>query len=151
MKIINLVEELVLEVNRKNVLVNKLGLSPENAEIVRESFRRAKVDDRAEVIVGPALDMLPTIERNGPFDFVFIDADKKNYCTYYDLVFDKVRPGGYIIADNVLWSGKVLEEYETLDRETKIIMDYNRMVHEDSRVQEVLLPIRDGLMVARKR
>jgi predicted O-methyltransferase YrrM len=87
---------------------------------------------------------------NETFDIVFIDADKKNYCNYYNLVFDMVRPGGYIIADNVLWSGKVLEDYEKLDRETRVIMDYNRMVHEDSRVQEVLLPIRDGLMVARK-
>jgi predicted O-methyltransferase YrrM len=85
------------------------------------------------------------------FDLVFIDADKKNYCNYYELVFDKVKPGGYIIADNVLWSGKVLEDYETLDRETKILMDYNKMIHEDVRVQEILLPIRDGLMIARKK
>ncbi|MDP5010994.1 MAG: methyltransferase, partial [Crocinitomicaceae bacterium] len=63
----------------------------------------------------------------------------------------KVRKGGYIIADNVLWSGKVLEDYDSLDRETKVIMDYNKKIHEDDRVQEVLLPIRDGLMIARKK
>ena len=126
-----------------------IDVNEELEELVREFVAKAGMEDKIDYRIGDAAQLIPQLDEQ--FDIVFIDADKKNYCTYYDLVFDKVRPGGYIIADNVLWSGKVLEEYETLDRETKIIMDYNRMVHEDSRVQEVLLPIRDGLMVARKR
>ena len=105
--------------------------------------------NKIEYIIGDAMQIVPQLDEQ--FDLVFIDADKKNYCNYYDLVFDKVKPGGYILADNVLWSGKVVEDYEALDSETKIIMDYNKMVHEDPRVQEILLPIRDGLMLARKR
>ena len=81
---------------------------------------------------------------------VFIDADKTNYSNYYDLVFDKLKTGGYIIADNMLWSGKVLEEYEQLDPDTKAIVDFSNKVQNDSRVQHVLFPIRDGLMVVRK-
>ncbi len=126
-----------------------IDVNEELEELVREFVAKAGMEDKIDYRIGDAAQLIPQLDEQ--FDIVFIDADKKNYCTYYDLVFDKVRPGGYIIADNVLWSGKVLEEYETLDRETKIIMDYNRMVHEDPRVQEVLLPIRDGLMVARKR
>ena len=125
-----------------------IDVNEELEELVREFVAKAGMEDKIDYRIGDAAQLIPQLDEQ--FDLVFIDADKKNYCTYYDLVFDKVRPGGYIIADNVLWSGKVLEEHETLDRETKIIMDYNRMVHEDSRVQEVLLPIRDGLMVARK-
>ena len=83
------------------------------------------------------------------FDLVFIDADKPNYSNYYNLVFDKVRPGGYIIADNVLWSGKVLDEEK--DGETQALYDFSHMVLADDRVANVLLPIRDGLMVVRIR
>ena len=81
-------------------------------------------------------------------DIVFIDADKLNYCTYYDLVFDKVRPGGYIIADNVLWSGKVVEEKK--DKDTQAIDAYNKKVKEDKRVKSFILPLRDGLNIAQK-
>jgi predicted O-methyltransferase YrrM len=84
------------------------------------------------------------------FDLVFIDADKQNYSNYYDLVFDNVKKGGYIIADNVLWSGKVVEAYKTTDRDTQLLMEFNKKVHDDSRVKNVLFPIRDGLMIARK-
>ena len=81
---------------------------------------------------------------------VFIDADKKNYLNYYNIVFDKVRKGGYIIADNVLWSGKVIEKNAKPDEDTKSIMAYNEKVMNDTRVGNVLVPIRDGLMIARK-
>lgn len=125
-----------------------IDVNEELEDLVREYVTKAVMEEKIDYRIGDAMQLIPELE--DMFDIVFIDADKKNYCNYYDLVFDKVRKGGYIIADNVLWSGKVLEDYETLDRETKIIMDYNRKVHEDPRVQEVLLPIRDGLMVARK-
>ena len=125
-----------------------LDVNEELEELVREFIAMAEMEDRIDYRIGDARQLIPKLEEQ--FDIVFIDADKKNYCNYYDLVFDKVKSGGYIIADNVLWSGKVLEDVDTLDRETKIIMEYNRKVHEDPRVQEVLLPVRDGLMVARK-
>jgi predicted O-methyltransferase YrrM len=125
-----------------------IDVNEELEDLVREYISKAGMENKIEYHIADATQLIPKLEDE--FDIVFIDADKKNYCNYYDLVFDKVKKGGYIIADNVLWSGKVLEEYNSLDRETKVIMDYNRKVHEDARVQEVLLPIRDGLMVARK-
>jgi predicted O-methyltransferase YrrM len=110
---------------------------------------QAELKSKIEQHTGNALEIIPTL--NQTFDLIFIDADKRNYRNYLDLVLDKVNPGGYIITDNVLWSGKVLEDYDSMDRETKILMDYNKMIHEDERVQEILLPIRDGLMIARKK
>lgn len=126
-----------------------IDVNEELEDFVAAYIEKAGMGDRITQLIGDAIDIIPTLDEQ--FDIVFIDADKKNYCKYYDLVFDKVKPGGYIIADNVLWSGKVLEDYDSLDRETKIIMDYNQKVHEDDRVQEVLFPIRDGLMIARKK
>ena len=93
--------------------------------------------------------LVPGVEED--IDLVFIDADKKNYLNYYNLVIDKIRPGGFIIADNVLWSGKVLKTEGKTDKDTQAILDFNRSVHEDQRVENVLFPIRDGLMVLRKK
>lgn len=133
---------------KENGHLTTIDVNEELEDFVASYIEKAGMGDRITQLIGDAIDIIPTL--NEQFDIVFIDADKKNYCNYYDLVFDKVKPGGYIIADNVLWSGKVLEDYDSLDRETKIIMDYNRKIHEDDRVQEVLLPIRDGIMIARK-
>jgi predicted O-methyltransferase YrrM len=99
--------------------------------------------------VGEALDIIPTI--SGNFDLVYIDADKENYCNYFDAVIDRVPSGGYIIADNVLWSGKVIEPLDPKDEETAKLMEYNLKVQEDHRVQNVLFPVRDGIMIARKK
>lgn len=134
---------------KENGQVITIDVNEELEDLVATYIEKAGMQDRVKQLIGDAKELIPTLE--GQFDIVFIDADKKNYCNYYELVFDKVKPGGYIIADNVLWSGKVLEDYDTLDRETKILMDYNRKIHEDERVQEVLLPIRDGIMIARKK
>jgi len=128
--------------------ITTIDVNEELEDLVREYIDKAGMKDKINYILGDATKIIPTLEEQ--FDIVFIDADKKNYCNYYKLVFDKVKSGGYIIADNVLWSGKVLMDYETLDPDTKVIMDYNKMVHEDKRVQEIILPIRDGLMIARK-
>jgi predicted O-methyltransferase YrrM len=125
-----------------------IDVNEELEDFVASYIEKAGMGDRITQLIGDAIDIIPTLDEQ--FDIVFIDADKKNYCNYYDLVFEKVKSGGYIIADNVLWSGKVLEDYDSLDRETKILMDYNRKIHEDERVHEVLLPIRDGIMIARK-
>ena len=88
---------------------------------------------------------------NEEFDLVFIDADKGNYVNYYNLIIDMVPSGGYIIVDNVLWSGKVIEEVDKDDIDTQTLVKLNKLVHEDKRVHEVLLPIRDGLMIVRKK
>jgi len=120
-------------------------LKPVVDEFIEKSGFRGKIDNR----IGKALDIIPQLDE--VFDLVFIDADKTNYLNYYNLVFDKVRSGGYIIADNVLWSGKVLGDPSTADPATQSMMNYNRIVHEDPRVEELLLPIRDGLMIARKK
>lgn len=133
----------------ENGKLTTIDINEELEDITREFIQKANLDNKIEYIIGDAMQIVPQLDEQ--YDLVFIDADKKNYCNYYHLVFDKVKPGGYILADNVLWSGKVVEDYEALDSETKIIMDYNKMVHEDPRVQEILLPIRDGLMLARKR
>ena len=97
--------------------------------------------------VGNALDIVPTLKEE--WDLVFIDADKSNYANYYDQVIDQVRPGGFIIADNVLWSGKVFDSTKK-DKDTEAIRAFNEKMNTDSRVQSVLFPIRDGLMIVRK-
>jgi caffeoyl-CoA O-methyltransferase len=125
-----------------------IDVNEELEDLVREYITKSGNEKKIEYLIGDAAHFIPAL--NEAWDIVFIDADKKSYCNYFNLVIDKVKKGGYIIADNVLWSGKVLEEYESLDRETKIIMDYNEMIQNDPRVENVLLPIRDGLMIARK-
>ena len=100
-------------------------------------------------LIGDALELIPGLKRE--FDIVFIDADKSNYINYYNLTFDKVRPGGYFMFDNVLWSGKVLNDLNSADKDTKVLVELNKLIHEDDRVQEALFPIRDGLLIARKK
>ena len=110
-----------------------------------ESMHKEQIDYR----IGNAMELIPDIDEQ--LDLVFIDADKKNYFNYYKLVFDKVRLGGFIIADNVLWSGKVVQTEKKIDKDTQAILDFNRWVQEDDRVENVLFPVRDGLMVVRKK
>jgi caffeoyl-CoA O-methyltransferase len=126
-----------------------IDVNEELEDMVSEFISKSGMKGKVENLIGDAAEIIPALEDQ--FDIVFIDADKKNYCLYYDLVFDKIKKGGYIIADNVLWSGKVLMDDEELDRETLVIKEYNRKIHSDERVQELLLPIRDGLMIARKK
>lgn len=124
-----------------------LDVNEEFEEIIRRYLKNSGSEDKIELIIGNAMTVIPELDE--VFDMVFIDADKENYSNYYDLCFDKVRSGGYIIADNVLWSGKVLESAS--DSETKAIKAYNKKVQEDDRVENVLFPIRDGLMICRKK
>lgn len=98
--------------------------------------------------IGYAAEIIPTLPDG--IDLVFIDADKPNYATYFDLVIDKMKPGGLILADNVLWSGKILEEIKPNDKSTKALHEFNLKVHNDSRVENVLIPIRDGILAIRK-
>lgn len=118
-------------------------------DMVNEYISKSGNFDKIKPLVGDAMSIVPGLKRE--FDIVFIDADKSNYINYYHMVFDKVRKGGYIIFDNVLWSGKVLEEIKPNDKDTQVLVELNDLIHNDDRVQEVLLPIRDGLLIARKK
>ncbi|MFN3941045.1 MAG: O-methyltransferase [Flavobacterium sp.] len=97
--------------------------------------------------VGPALEIIPTLD--GPFDLVFMDADKENYIAYFHLILPKMKPGGIILSDNVLWSGKVVEPLQPNDKSTQVLLEYNQLLATHSKLETVLLPIRDGLTVSR--
>lgn len=115
---------------------------------LKKYAEKSGLKEKVVQLIGDAKSIIPTLDKE--WDIVFIDADKENYSNYYDLVFNKVRKGGFIIADNVLWSGKVVEENKKIDKDTKALIDYSKKVHDDERVENVLMPVRDGLMVARK-
>jgi len=126
-----------------------IDVNEELESLTRSYFERSGNAEKIDYRIGNALSLVPEISET--LDLVFIDADKKNYINYYNLVLEKVRSGGFIIADNVLWSGKVVAKQNKTDKETQAILDFNRLVQEDERVENVLLPIRDGLMTIRKK
>ena len=128
-------------------LLTTIEANKEVEGIIRKYLAKAGVEDRVQLIIGDAKAVIPTLE--GGFDLVFVDADKLSYPTYYDLVIDKVNLGGVILADNVLWEGKVLN-VNTKERDTQAIQAFNDKVQNDPRVENVLLPLRDGLMMIRK-
>ncbi|MBH83606.1 MAG: methyltransferase [Flavobacteriales bacterium] len=111
-------------------------------------FKKAGISKKIVQHVGDALKIIPNITDN--FNLVFIDADKENYSKYFEIVIDKIQIGGFIIADNVLWSGKVIEEVNDEDQETKAIKEFNKLIQSSERVENILLPIRDGLMICQK-
>ncbi|MBX3290593.1 MAG: O-methyltransferase [Acidobacteria bacterium] len=123
-----------------------LDILEDTNKVARSFVERTIYKNSIEFHLGDAQEIIPKLTET--FDLVFIDADKPNYSNYYDLVFDKIRPGGFIIADNVLWSGRVLETDK--DENTKALHEFNQKVLADERVANVLFPIRDGLMVIRK-
>ncbi len=123
-----------------------LDIQEDTNKVARSFVAKTKYAEKIDFHLGFATEIIPKLDLM--LDLVFIDADKPNYSNYYNLVFDKLRPGSFIIADNVLWSGKVLDEEK--DENTRALADFNGMVLADERVENVLLPIRDGLMVIRK-
>lgn len=120
----------------------------ELGEFVQSFIKRSSFTNQIKCLTGDALNLIPNLKRS--FDLVFVDADKANYISYYHLLFDKIRPGGYLIFDNVLWSGKVLGEIDPKDTETSVLHELNKLIAADVRVQPVLLPLRDGLLIVRK-
>lgn len=110
-------------------------------------FEKSGYRSQIQQMVGDATKIIPTL--NQQFDLVFIDADKSNYINYFHLIIDKMKPGGIILSDNVLWSGKVVEPLNPKDLDTKVLLEYNKLLNIDKRVETVLLPIRDGLTVSR--
>lgn len=126
-----------------------IDVNEELEDRVRSFLALSPLSQRIQYVVGDAATIIPTLDHI--FDLVFIDADKMSYSKYFDLVIDKVRTGGIILADNVLWSGKVLEQdIDSADKDTKAILEFNKKVHDDPRVSNVLLPVRDGIMMLRK-
>lgn len=132
----------------KNGKITTIDLNEELEPIVTKYFEKSEYSDQIDFKIGNAVEIIPTL--SGPFDLVFIDADKENYSNYFDLIIDKVPSGGFILADNVLWSGNVLKNKKEMDKSTLAIHEFNQKVHIDPRVENVLFPIRDGIMVLRK-
>ena len=125
-----------------------IDINEELEDFANLYFERSGYKDKIEMLIGHAGTIIPKLDY--VWDLVFIDADKANYSHYYDLVIDQVRLGGYVIADNVLWSGKIIDKVDSNDVDTKALIDFNRKVHNDKRVENLLLPVRDGLMILRK-
>ena len=123
-----------------------IDINEELEDLVKRSFAASPLRTKLDFRVGDARNIIPALHET--FDLVFIDADKESYYTYFELVLEKVRPGGIILADNVLWSGKVLDAKP--DKDTVAITEFNRKIQQDQRVENVLLPIRDGIMMIRK-
>lgn len=124
-----------------------LDINVELEDMVRRNFADSAYEKQIVYLLGDAMQNIPQLDE--VFDLVFIDADKKNNGSYYDLVIDKVRPGGLIIVDNVLWSGKVLSNQQ--DKDTRNIITFNEKIAKDPQVEKLILPVRDGLFVIRKK
>lgn len=131
----------------KDGVIHTIDKNEELEELQYKYFQKSEYRDQITQYVGNALDIIPSI--NDKFDLVFIDADKSNYVNYFHQIIEKMNTGGIILSDNVLWSGKVIEELDPKDVDTKVLLEYNRLLNEDSRLETVLLPIRDGLTISR--
>lgn len=128
-------------------VLHTIDIKEELTDLQREFFDRSGYGSQIVQHLGKAADIIPSL--NTTFDLVFIDADKQNYAHYFDLVIEKMNRGGIILSDNVLWSGKVVEEVKHNDKHTQALMAYNQKIKDDPRVETVLLPIRDGITLSR--
>jgi predicted O-methyltransferase YrrM len=131
---------------RENGLVHTIDIKEELVDFQRKYFDQSPWGNQIVQHLGEAIDIIPNLETK--FDLVFIDADKENYLNYYELIVPKMNKGGIILSDNVLWSGKVVQPLQNGDESTRILLEYNKRLNEDPRVETVLLPIRDGLTVS---
>jgi len=132
---------------QKDGQLHTIDIKEELVDFQRKYFDKSEWGTQIVQHLGEGTTIIPTLDIK--FDLVFIDADKENYLNYYELIVPKMNPGGIILSDNVLWSGKVLEPLEPNDLSTKILIEYNELLRNDPRVETVLLPIRDGLTVSR--
>jgi predicted O-methyltransferase YrrM len=126
-----------------------IEMNDEYEPVIREFFEKAGIAEQTDLMIGDALEILPHLE--GSFDLVFLDANKRQYSAYYDQIIDKVSPGGIILTDNVLWDGKVLQNPATMDEETAAIHRFNQKITADPGVENFILPVRDGIMMIRKK
>ncbi|WP_338732911.1 O-methyltransferase [Mangrovimonas cancribranchiae] len=138
----------LLEGMQKEGALHTIDINEELVDFQRKYFDKSGRGHQIHQHLGNALNIIP--ELNNTFDLVFIDADKDNYPNYFNVIVDKLNPGGIILSDNVLWSGKVIQPVKKDDTSTKALLEYNRLLKEDSRIETVLLPIRDGLTISRK-
>jgi predicted O-methyltransferase YrrM len=125
-----------------------IELNDELSDFAHSYFCRAGLENKITQLTGKAQDLIAGIDKM--FDLVFIDGDKREYIEYYKLIIDKVKPGGFILADNVLWGGQVLEN-GTNDQQARGIINFNNMISKETNIEEVIIPIRDGLMLIRKK
>ncbi|MEC4003105.1 O-methyltransferase [Flavobacterium sp. SUN052] len=132
---------------QENGTLDTIDIKEELVSIQQKYFDLSPWKNQITAHLGDALEIIPTLNKR--FDLVFIDADKENYINYFNMIVPMMNKGGIILSDNVLWSGKVLEQLNPKDLNTKILLEYNKIVNEDKRVETVLLPIRDGLTVSR--
>jgi predicted O-methyltransferase YrrM len=132
----------------ENGIVHTIDSNAETVEIGKKYFKKAGVEGEIQIHIGNALDVIASL--NDTFDLVFIDADKENYLNYYKLVLDKLCVGGFILADNAFWSGKVFTKQKGNDKEVEGIIAFNDFVQNDEKVENMLLPLRDGVMMVRK-
>jgi caffeoyl-CoA O-methyltransferase len=128
-------------------ILHTIEVNPEQEEIIRKYIKMAGMEERIVLHTGDAMEIIKELDES--WDLVFIDADKPNYLNYYMLLIDKLAPGSFILADNALWDGKVLDP-DTTDKEAQGIMAFNEYVNNDPRVENILLPVRDGIMILRK-
>ena len=131
---------------QKDGMIHTIDINEEHIDFAKKYFNRSDYKKNIKSYLGSALEIIPKLNWN--FQLAFIDADKENYSKYFDLIIDKIDINGYIIADNVLWSGKVIQKKQ--DTETKALDLYNKKVFSDTRIETILMPIRDGLMISRK-
>jgi predicted O-methyltransferase YrrM len=131
----------------KDGLLHTIDINEELYDFQQKYFQASKYNDKIKQYIGDALEIIPQI--NTKFDLVFIDANKSNYPDYFKLIIEKMNPGGVILSDNVLWSGKVVEPVKSDDESTQALLKYNKMLAGDERVETVILPIRDGLTLSR--
>ena len=132
---------------QKDGVLHTIDINEELEDFQRKYFDLSSYGTQIHQHIGNATEIIPNL--NIKFDLVFIDADKPNYSSYFELIINKMNPGGIILSDNVLWSGKVIEKIKEDDLSTKALLDYNKLLIEDNRVETVLLPIRDGLTISR--
>ncbi len=130
--------------------IDTIDINEELLDFQRKYFDKSGFGEQIQQHLGNALDIIPKLDKT--FDLVFIDADKDNYLNYFNVIIDKLKPGGIILSDNVLWSGKVLDtEFKKEDISTPSLIEYNKVLKEDPRIETVIFPIRDGLTISRKR
>lgn len=132
---------------QKNGTLFTIDKNEELEDFAKKYFEQSPYNNQIKQLVGNALDIIPTL--NEKFDLVFIDADKSNYNTYYKMIIGKMNSGGVILSDNVLWSGKVVEEIDPNDKDTQALLEYNELLNNDDRIETILFPIRDGLSISR--
>ena len=132
---------------QKEGLLHTVDCNEELYDLQQKYFQKSVYSKQIIQHLGNAIDIIPTIDCT--FDLVFIDADKPNYVNYFNLIIEKMNPGGVILSDNVLWAGKVIAPLDPKDVSTKVLLEYNKLLKEDPRIETVLLPIRDGLTISR--